>query len=79
MRDWYDRPQLEDVLAEQAERLPNGALGYLEPPEVEMLGMEGIPNEALSLLQSYLKGEVPTMEFMNRIESIRISSLVPKI
>ena len=29
MRDWYDNPQIEDVLAEQAEKLPYGPLGML--------------------------------------------------
>jgi integrase len=76
MRDWYDAPQLQDVFLEQEECLPNGALGYLDPPRVEVIG--GLPEEAISLLRSYLTGELPTLEFMNKIEALRLSNMVIK-
>ena len=74
MRDWYDSPQLSDVFIEQAERLPNGTLGYLTPHELEVI--EDLPNEAVSLLRNYMKGEISTLEFINRIEKVRLSSVV---
>ncbi len=45
MRDWYDNPQLADILAEQAERLHIGALGLLAPGSVELV--DGIPRDAV--------------------------------
>lgn len=70
MRDWYDAPQLADVLAEQAERVPRGPLGLLEPPEVKLV--EGFPPEAIGLLSDYLAGRCGTMEFASRMETLRL-------
>jgi hypothetical protein len=69
MRDWYDNPQLEDILAEQAERLPHGPLGILGDESVQLT--DEIPPEAVSLMQDYLSGQIGTMEFASRAEAIR--------
>ncbi len=69
MRDWYDRPGLEDVFTEQGEQLPRGPLGLLEPPEIKLV--EGLPPVAVELLRAYLAGEVGTMEMASRLEALR--------
>jgi integrase len=69
MRDWYDNPQLVDILDEQAEILPGGPLGLLEP---QIKIVEGLPEEAVGLLRAYLDGQLGTMEFTNRIEAIKM-------
>src|SRR6266571_5938875 len=73
MRDWYDAPQRDDVFMEQAERLPRGPLGLLEPPEVKLVG--GIPPAAVALLKEYLAGACGTMEFASRLESLRLETI----
>jgi len=51
MCDWYDNPQTADYLDEQALRFPNGPLGMLDPPAIEIA--EGMPPEVLSLVAAY--------------------------
>jgi integrase len=70
IRDWYDQPQLADVFLEQEDRLPNGPLGFLEPPVVEIEG--GLPKEVSEILTRYFSNELSTMEFANEIERIRL-------
>ena len=70
MRDWYDSPQLEDVFLEQAKMLPRGPLGTLEPPNVQLV--DGIPSEVLELVKAYITGELPTLQFMEKIEAARL-------
>lgn len=70
MRDWYDSPQLQDILDEQAERLPRGPLGMLEPLSVEIEG--GLPREVIGLVSTYLAGQMGTMEFANQMERLRL-------
>jgi integrase len=77
MRDWYDNPQLSDIFVEQAERLPYGPLGCLNPPKVEII--EGLPQEAIELLKEYLSGRMPTMEFANRMETLRFTHPILRV
>jgi integrase len=70
MRDWYDAPPLEAVFEEQAERLPHGPLGLLEP-SVELLA-DGLPKDAIELVQGYFAREIGTMELVGRLERIRL-------
>jgi len=75
MRDWYDAPQVEDILAEQAQCMPRGPLGTLEPPEVKLV--EGLPTDAVDVLRQYLAGQVGTMELATRLEEIRMKAATP--
>ena len=80
MRDWYDNPQLEDVFAEQEDCLPNGPLGFLEPPTVEIEG--GLPKEIVEILTRYLNNELSTYDLGSQIEKIkmvRLATTSPKI
>jgi len=74
MRDWYDNPAIEDILAEQAEYLPDGALGLLDSVKVELT--EGLCPESVELLREYLAGRMGTMEFANKIEAVRLKKAV---
>jgi len=69
MRDWGDSPRLEDIFAEQEDRLPNGPLGFLEPSAVEIEG--GLPKEIVEILSRYLNNELSTYEMGSQIEKIR--------
>ena len=81
MRDWYDSPQLEDIFAEQEECLPNGPLGFLEPPVVEIEG--GLPKEIIEILSNYLSNnQMSTHELGSKMEKFRMDRLTatsPKI
>ena len=72
MRDWYDNPGLEDIFAEQAECLPDGALGILKPVDFEIELSGGLPSGALELLKEYFAGKVNIMALMNEMESMRL-------
>jgi integrase len=69
MRDWYDNPQVEDLLQEQKDHFLNGPLGTLTPIEVEL--MEDIPPEALSLMKDYFAGQLGTMSLMQSMEELK--------
>jgi hypothetical protein len=60
----YDRPELEDVLAEQAQKLDRGPLGMvLASP------MERVPDSARELLDLFErlgKGSIQPSEFLDR-------------
>lgn len=70
MRDWYDNPQIEDILAEQAMKLPYGPLNALGGASVELT--EGLPSDAVALMQDYMKGKIGTMEFATKAEAFRL-------
>jgi integrase len=69
MRDWYDSPRLEDIFAEQEDRLPNGPLGFLEPPIVEIEG--GLPKEIIEIVTQYLNDELSTYDMGTGIEKVK--------
>ena len=71
MRDWYDRPQLEDIFCEQGDCLPNGPLGLLRPPELELV--EGLPVEAAQLIVEFLNGTIGAFDLASRAEKLRRS------
>lgn len=75
MRDWYDSPQLADILDEQAAKLPRGALGLLRPPELEVV--QGIPPEAMGLLRDFLDGRCGAIELASKMEAIRLRQGAP--
>ncbi|MCJ7517720.1 MAG: hypothetical protein MUO18_07150 [Methanomassiliicoccales archaeon] len=77
MRDWYDNPQIEDILAEQAEKLPYGPLGRLGNEVIELI--EGLPPDAADLMREYLGGKINTMVFANRVEDIRLRGLIGQV
>jgi integrase len=70
MRDWYDNPQLQDVLDEQALKLPYGPLGVLNPPTAELEG--GLSKEVVALVSAYLVGQLGTMELATQMEKTRL-------
>ncbi|MCJ7463837.1 MAG: tyrosine-type recombinase/integrase, partial [Thermoplasmata archaeon] len=73
MRDWYDNCPLTDLLEEQAQCLPDGPLGSVLKPKVELT--EGLSPEIVSVVTEYLAGRVGTMDFASRMESLRFKSL----
>ena len=73
MRDWYDQPHIEEILAEQAKILPDGPIGFLMPPKVEIVDRDA---DILALWAEYKAGKISSMEFSSRAEGIK--SLAPK-
>lgn len=71
MRDWYDAPLVEDALDEQAERIPNGPLGVIESPEIEVT--DGLPKEVSAMVSQFLDGSTGTLELMNALEKCRVN------
>ena len=69
MRDWYDQPQVDDILAEQAERLPYGPLGILLPPRIELVDKD---TDILVLWTEYMAEKISTIEFATKAEELRM-------
>jgi integrase len=70
MRDSYDNPPLEEVFAEQAEKLPYGPLGLLNPPTVEIEG--GLSEEETSAVKAYTAGQTSMAEVMAALDKVRL-------
>jgi integrase len=77
MRDWYDNPPEDAILDEQMQALPDGPLGLLTPPTVEIV--QGIPEDAAELVRTYFAGEIGTMDFATRMETVRLKAGTPFI
>jgi len=71
MSDWYNSPKIETILEEQAEKLPNGPLGDLDPPSVELIGMAHEDQEILEEWHRYKVHEIGLREFSDRAETIK--------
>ena len=67
-RDWYDQPHIEDILAEQADRLPGGPLGFVMGPKVEVVTEDA---EVLTLWNRYFRGEVSILELVTLLEKLK--------
>ncbi|MBM4248266.1 MAG: site-specific integrase [Euryarchaeota archaeon] len=76
MRDWYDRPQMAEILDEQAGKLPEGPLGRLVTPEITIV--EALPAEAVEVVKAYMDQKIGTMELASRLEAIRLRRLHPE-
>jgi hypothetical protein len=72
MRDWYDAPPIEDILAEQMTMMPNGPIGVLCPA---MEVSDSMPKEVADLVSAYMAGKVSTFEFANTMESHRLKQM----
>lgn len=67
MRDWYDKPRVEDALDEQAVKLPYGPLGLLRPAPVNI--EVGLPRDLVDLVKAYMAGKMGTLEFVSQLEA----------
>ena len=70
MRDHYDNPEVDEALDEQSALLPNGVLGYLDPPKVEVV--QAVDPVLAAILVEYMAGKLTTMELANRMETLRL-------
>ena len=77
MSDWYNNPRTEAILEEQSEKLSQGPLGVLDPPKVELLGVD---QEILELWARYMNDDISSREFGDKAEVIktrRIRGVLP--
>jgi hypothetical protein len=68
----YDNPSTEEILIEQADVLPNGLLGTLIPPKVEMI--DDLPEEYLHILRDFHDGRIGSFEMVQRMEAAKAQS-----
>ena len=69
----------KEMTAEQAEKLPNGTLGFIIAPKVEIVTRDA---EVLTLWNRYMRGELTTIELAGLLEHLkqdRLTATVPKI
>ncbi|HIH00795.1 TPA: hypothetical protein HA259_01705 [Thermoplasmata archaeon] len=71
MRDWYDAPGVEEAFREQAERIPNGPLGVIEPPEIEVT--DDLPKDVSAMVSQFLDGSMGTLELIDALEKHKAS------
>jgi len=70
MRDWYDFPQSQETLEEQAQCLPNGPLGIFRRANVEVL--DTLPDEAITLMHDFFEGKMGVFDLAGQMEEIRL-------
>jgi integrase len=68
MSDWYNSPRTEEILMEQARKMPSGPLGFLD-----MGGKEEVDKdqELLVAWRRYLNDEITSGEFRDRAKAIK--------
>ncbi len=72
MRDGYDAPRVEDLLDEQFAHLPNGPLGVVRPPKVQVESK--FPPEALELLGAFLNGNLGELKLAQTLSDLKAST-----
>jgi len=76
MRNVYDTPGIERILAEQEAEFPQGALGTLRKPEIIVepdLYLE------IQVLREWKEGRIGLVELISRLESLRRKSENPAL
>lgn len=68
-RDWYDNPQVEDVLSEQIAVMPDGPLGLITSPKAQLT--DDIPQEMLKACVDFLHGNVGEIELAQVFARVR--------
>ena len=68
MSDWYNNPRVEEIIKEQADKMPKGPLGFFDKTK----DMTGDINEELLLVwRQYLNDEITNAEFHAKTEMIK--------
>lgn len=73
MRNQYGNLPTDDVLAEQADKLPDGCLGVLGLSEVKVV--DDIPRELKVLWRDYKEGRLRVSEVIDRLEELKTRTL----
>ena len=73
MRDHYGNLPVEEVLAEQADKLPDGCLGTLGMSEVKV--MDDIPKELKVVWRDYKEGRLKVSEVIDRLDELKTRTL----
>jgi hypothetical protein len=73
MRNQYGNLSTEDVLAEQADKLPDGCLGVLGLSEVKVV--EDLPKELKVVWRDYREGRLKVSEVIDRLDELKTRTL----
>lgn len=68
-RNWYANLSIEDALVEQEAKLPNGILGLLRKPEVELV--REMPRPMIDLVTQFLDGKIGELDFAIQAGKVR--------
>lgn len=72
MRNIYDTPSVDRILAEQETEFPYGPLGVLRPPQV--IVEPGLERE-MQALKEWKAGRISLFDLMSRLEALQRQSL----
>ena len=72
MSDWYNNPSVEQILAEQGKKMPNGPLGFLDQLTNEDITVDHNINELWCM---YLNGSLSSREFGEMAEACKNKKL----
>lgn len=78
MQDWYDKPPIEEILDAQSRDFPQGALGCVLSPTVEIVEED---SEAMVIWHEFKADKIGTMELATKLEKLksRLKISVPNI
>jgi len=63
---------MDQLLAEQQEKLPNGVIGVLDAPKITII--DGLPSDAIDIVRAYLDGRIGVMDVITKLDGIRLKS-----
>ncbi|MBM4248785.1 MAG: hypothetical protein FJ149_05010 [Euryarchaeota archaeon] len=72
MQAHYDNVPMDQLLAEQQEKLPNGVIGVLDAPKITII--DGLPSDAIDIVRAYLDGRIGVMDVITKLDGIRLKS-----
>lgn len=76
MRNVYDTPSADRILAEQEAEFPHGALGVLRAPEVTV--NPGLERE-MQAVMDWKAGRISLVDLMGRLETLQRQSPEPQL
>ena len=68
-RNWYANLHIDDALLEQEEKIPNGILGLLRKPEIELV--RDMPRPLIDLVTQFLDGKIGEVDFAIQAGKVR--------
>jgi integrase len=68
-RNWYANLDVEEALEEQRRKIPNGVMGLIRAPKVDLA--EEIPSQLLSLCLEFIEGKIGDLDFASKAGIIR--------
>ncbi|MFY9605759.1 MAG: hypothetical protein WAS24_03395 [Thermoplasmata archaeon] len=67
--NWYANLPVDDAILEQEQKIPDGILGMLRKPEIELV--KDIPKPMIDLISRFMEGQIGELDLALQASKIR--------